>query len=118
MYSSVIPAPSGTPIIPWEPALLPFDKWMHFIGYATLSLLLAYAIIDWDVPHHHQALLVLITIVTYGVGIEAIQLHLPYRSFSLSDIYANTLGAIIVLPWYAVRPYFEFHQRNTESDSH
>ena len=40
----------------------------------------------------------------FGLGIEIIQAHLPYREFSLADLAADAAGiAIGLFPWPGIR---------------
>jgi VanZ family protein len=107
-YASIITVPPETPVDAWKPTLLPLDKWRHFVAYAVLGGALAYAITDWEYSTLTQALIVFIIIVIYGVGIEFGQTLTPDRYFSVGDAYANALGAVLVMPWYILRPYFRF----------
>jgi VanZ family protein len=51
---------------------------------------------------------VLVTTVLYGVGIEYGQSLVPERYSSAGDAYANAFGAVLVVPWYALRPHVAF----------
>jgi VanZ family protein len=102
-YTSVLTTPPPEPVVPGKPDLLPLDKWRHFLAYAALGGSLAYATTDWNRDTRQLVLLVVGVTVLYGVGIEYWQSFIPNRYFSLGDAYANALGAVLVLPWYAVR---------------
>ena len=65
----------------------------------------AYATADWNRRTRHLATAVLVTTALYGVGIEFGQSLVPARQVSVADAYANAFGALLVAPWYAVRPY-------------
>lgn len=104
-YTSIITVPPEPPV---EPVFYPLDKWLHFVAYAALGGALAYAIADWTLQNRYQALLVFVTIVVYGVGIEVGQAFIPYRYFSVGDAYANALGAVLIMPWFLIRPYLDF----------
>ncbi|MFB6228318.1 MAG: VanZ family protein [Halobacteriales archaeon] len=76
--------------------------------YAVFGGALAYATADWSVKRRYVAAFVIGTVVIYGVGIEFGQSLVPERYFSVGDAYANALGAVLISPWYLVRPYVEF----------
>jgi VanZ family protein len=83
------------------------DQWQHFAAYGTLGVTVAYALEDWDRGRWQRALVVVGGAVLYGLGIECTQYFLPERVFDLRDIVANTLGALLVLPWYLLCPTVE-----------
>ena len=101
---SIIVAPPEEPFVD-PPAFLALDKWRHFLAYAAFGGSLAYATADWEWPRWLLAVLVVGLAVGYGLGIEAIQGTLPDRYFGLGDATANAFGGLLVLPWFAVRPY-------------
>jgi len=86
------------------PALGPFgafglDKWLHALAYAGLAGTLASALAPGRSPALTAALAGLLA-VGYGVGIEFVQAPLAERSFSVADMAANGLGAVLaVLGW-------------------
>jgi VanZ family protein len=94
--------------IDFVPELVPLDKWRHFVAYAGFGATLAYASVDWNRRRRVVAAFVLGATVVFGVGIESWQAFLPERSFTVGDAYANALGAVLVAPWYLVRPYVRF----------
>lgn len=102
-YGSVLTNPPGTPLETVKPALIPLDKWYHLLGYAGFGGALAYATADWATDWRALAVGVIALTVAYGIGIEVVQSVLPARDFSIGDAYANALGAVVVLPWYALR---------------
>lgn len=107
-YTSILTAPPDTVLDAGRPDLVPLDKWRHFLAYATFGGALAYATADWTVERRYAAAFVLGTTIAYGVGIEVGQLLLADRDFSVMDAYANALGAVLISPWYLVRPYVAF----------
>lgn len=66
---------------------------LHFLAYFGLAgaLLLYYH--DTTVGH----LEAVATAAGFGIGVELIQLQMPYRAFSTVDILLNTAGASVVL---------------------
>ena len=102
-YTSILTAPPGTPVDTLKPDLLPLDKWRHFLAYAAFGGSLAYATTDWQVDRRALVAGVLGLTIAYGVGLEFWQSALPGRYYSIGDAYANALGAVLVLPWYALR---------------
>lgn len=104
---SVVTAPPADPVVE-PPALVPLDKWRHFLAYAAFAASLAYATAEWEWPTRRLALFVLGVTIAYGVGIEAWQASLPRRYASLGDAYANALGAVLASPWYLVRSRVSF----------
>jgi len=106
-YTSILTSPP--PIVdPAKPELLPLDKWRHFVAYAVFGGTLAYASVGWDLETRHAATFVLGTTVTYGIGIEFGQGLVPGRYLSVGDAYANALGAVLISPWYLLRPHVRF----------
>lgn len=74
----------------------------HATAYAALTLSLAYAVADRDLPTARKALLVFTTAMAYGVAMEFGQLFRPARTAALADVAANAVGAAIALQWYAL----------------
>jgi VanZ family protein len=99
---SVLTVPPEQPILE-PPALVPLDKWRHFLAYTAFGWSLAYATTDWDWTPSRLAVLVFGVTVTYGVGIELLQAPLADRYFSVGDAYANALGGVLALSWFVVR---------------
>lgn len=104
-YLSILTVPPETPVVPGRPAIVPLDKWRHFLAYAAFGGALAYATTEWSWRRRRLAALVVGTTVLYGIGIEAGQAFLPERYFALGDAWANAVGGLLVLPWFLVRPY-------------
>lgn len=104
LYASVITVPPETPVDTLSPGFVALDKWQHFVAYGTIGYALAYAIDHWDVSRRQAALFVVGVTVLYGLGIESVQYFLSYRAFDVNDLLANSIGAALVLPWFAVRP--------------
>ena len=68
--------------------LVPSDKLMHFIMYLILGYLthLAY-------PFKKQ---LLASCILFGLLMEILQYFIPYRSFEIMDLIANTTGIILI----------------------
>jgi len=107
-YASILAVPPETVVDPWQPTLVPLDKWRHFLAYAAIGYALAYAVADWDLPGRRVAVFVIGVTVCYGIGIEIGQSTVPQRYFSLGDAYANALGGVLVVPYYLVRRHLQF----------
>ncbi|MDZ7746885.1 MAG: VanZ family protein [Halobacteriales archaeon] len=84
-------APSGGPL---------WDKYLHFVAYAGLGAMVAYATLER--PLAERVIIVLATAGLYGVAIELAQGVLPTRYFSVGDMTANVLGAALSLTWLLV----------------
>jgi VanZ family protein len=107
-YTSILTVPPETAVDAAKPEPLPLDKWRHFVAYAAFGGALAYASADWSVERRYVAAFVIVGTIAYGVGIEFGQSFVPERYFSVGDAYANALGAVLISPWYLIRPYVEF----------
>ncbi len=70
-----------------------FDKVLHLIGFLILAILLLLTFEHYKLGNKYIS----VFLVALGIGIliEAIQLGIPGREFSISDILANILGIII-----------------------
>lgn len=96
----IIPIPTVESIqhLDWLP--VPIDKIVHFSFYFILAAL----IIRW---FHFQAIsrtvvafssvITMVITLAYGMLIEFIQLHIPYRSGDWNDVAVNTLGSAIAI---------------------
>ena len=71
---------------------LPTDKIVHFVLYGMTSIFLFRYFIKKATPGRVFFTAVALASV-YGAAMEVLQYFLPYRSFSLADMAANTLGA-------------------------
>jgi VanZ family protein len=73
------------------------DKVVHLLGYATLAVLLARALVG-GLPARLSlatAALAVGLAVAYGAAIEVRQAFLDARSAELADAYANAAGACV-----------------------
>ena len=66
------------------------DKVSHFLAFYALALLA-----DFSFPKKGFGLFKIVPLLTYGIGLEVIQYHLPFRMFSLFDIAADSIGLIM-----------------------
>jgi VanZ family protein len=66
------------------------DKLVHLIGFCMLALLA-----DISYPGANYALCKAVPLTIYGLLIEIIQLYLPYRTFSLFDLFADSAGLLL-----------------------
>lgn len=74
----------------WMPPL-PNDKYLHFAGYAVLSIFVAL------LANSIQALFVSLTgLILAGILIECLQHFIPGRQFCWRDILANTAGVCLI----------------------
>ncbi|WP_084802625.1 VanZ family protein [Halorientalis sp. IM1011] len=101
---SVADPPAGG-LAPTGPlGLVAVDKWLHVLGYAALTLLIAYAV--WPSTTRWLALAGALAL-GYGVVIEVVQAFVPSRSFSVADLGANvvgiTLAAALLWAWHRRR---------------
>lgn len=105
-YKSILTTPSRIP----STGLTPLDKWLHFLVYAALGAVLAYALVERDITRRRRILLVLLVTGSYGMGMEVGQAVLPARYFGFDDLGANTVGALSSLLWFAAEPRLTFVQ--------
>ena len=66
------------------------DKVMHFVAYGLFAVLGCLSTNSRKV-----ALVLLMSIVSYGAVLELLQGQLAYRDASFADFIANTLGVIV-----------------------
>ena len=111
LYYSIEAGP-GTQTFQTGPlGLFPYADWLHFLAYACLAVMLAYALHDSRLSEWQVFLLVFVCVVGYGVTIELLQSRLPSRTFAVGDIGVNALGAAVaVLCWRGLVRYVRFYQ--------
>ncbi len=74
------------------------DKVNHLIAFLELTILTR---LSWP---GLRAIWFAPALLGFGLGIEIIQAHLPYREFSLADLAADAAGiAIGLFPWPGIR---------------
>ncbi|MFT6388068.1 MAG: VanZ family protein [Cellvibrionaceae bacterium] len=66
------------------------DLVMHFLAYMVLMCSGLFAF-----PHRMYTAKLFSVFLTYSIFIECIQYFLPYRSFALLDIFANSAGLLV-----------------------
>lgn len=86
---SVIPIPGS---VPQEGGGVPTNVLFHFLGYATMAMVLAFASLTRGLRFRPIAIGLLGANV-YGALIECLQHPIPYRSFSYLDVLVNGAGA-------------------------
>jgi VanZ family protein len=67
------------------------DLLMHFTGYAVAGISISFARPQW--PFWQRA----VFLITYSFAIEIVQYFNPPRTFSLTDMLANTGGVLLGL---------------------
>jgi VanZ family protein len=76
-----------------------FDKVLHFFGFVILIILLLLTFEYYNLSNKYVA----VFLIALGIGIliEAVQLGIPGREFSLLDIAADVIGIVAgsVLVW-------------------
>jgi VanZ family protein len=77
-----------------------WDKYLHFLAYAALATILAYATVHWRDHQYRRAGIVIFVAVGYGLLMELVQGPLPSRRFSAVDALVNGLGALMVSVWF------------------
>lgn len=70
------------------PKDLPWDKALHFIGYAGLAFLARFG------SNKHPSWQIVIGCIVFSLGIEFIQQFIPNRGFEWPDLLANSLGVM------------------------
>lgn len=85
---------------------------MHFIAYFIAALLCYYGFIRNGISF---ILLSAFSVFLFGVVLEIVQLYLPYRTFNIRDIVANTSGIILFILLWAI--YTHFLKRKQSADN-
>ena len=117
LYYSIEAGP-GTQTFQTGPfGLFPYADWLHFLAYACLAVMLAYALHDSRLSEWQVFLLVFVCVVGYGVTIELLQSRLPSRTFAVGDMGVNAVGAAVaVLCWRGLVRYVMFYQAARPAD--
>lgn len=91
--------------------LVPMSQYGHFVAYAGLAGLLAYALADSHWSDRRVLAVVFLVAVGYGFGLEAIQRLLPYRRFEVGDLVVNAAGtALAVVLWRLLLARVRFYR--------
>ena len=78
----------------------------HLMAYFVLAILLFFVLKEYNIKHTY---LVAISIAFfYGFGMEAIQVILPWRNFSIYDSMSNLLGSFGI---FILKPYYRFRNK-------
>lgn len=111
LYYSIQAGP-GTQTYQTGPlGLFPYADWLHFLAYACLAVMLAYALHDSRLPEWQVFVLVFGCAVGYGVTIELMQSRLPSRTFAFGDMGVNATGAAVaVVCWRVLVRYVRFYR--------
>lgn len=106
LVASVLP-PAGVedPMGPF--GLLGLDKYVHALAYAGFAGIVAYALVDG--PIERALLVAFATAVLFGLGVELVQMPIPYRTGGAADFVANAVGATLAVSgWWGTRGYVRF----------
>lgn len=87
-----------------------WDKQLHFVAYAGLTVAAAYATAVWRRTAPRRAVVVLLAVLGYGLGIELIQGTLPGRDYSAVDLLANAIGVVLGSVWFVVERYVAYRR--------
>jgi VanZ family protein len=98
---SIVPLPSSVTTV-GPLGLFPVRRYLHLLAYAGFALVLGYALADS--PRPDWQVLAIVFLVAFGVGaaMELLQLALPRRHSSVSDVLANAAGAAITVGLWRV----------------
>lgn len=97
LYFSVITTPSA------PSGAGPFwDKKLHFLAYGGLTLAYAYATAQYRHRPVRRAVGVLGIVILFGVFVEVLQGIVPVRQFSIGDLLANSIGALLASVWFFI----------------
>ena len=84
----------------YPPALSVSDKLNHVAAFLALAFLT-----DFSFPKIRNILRKTWPLLVYGVGIEIVQIFLPFRHFSLLDVLADAAGLLV----YSLCSYIYLH---------
>lgn len=85
-----------------------WDKKLHLAAYAGLGYSLAYASVEERKWGTRRVAAVVLVAVAFGAAMELLQGLLPTRYFGAYDLLADAIGALLVLPWFALESRFDF----------
>jgi len=89
---SLIPVPKGVNMVS--------DKTIHFFFYLITSMIVYLSISNEKFVRSLS--ITVISVLFYGIFLEVLQSLVPYRTFSIYDIIANTLGIVTYIVFYVV----------------
>lgn len=98
--AGTVSAPSGAGSL--------WDKRLHLIAYAGLTLSLGYATVEY---RRHRMLRVLGVIgfaLVVGAGIEFAQSYIATRQASSLDMIANAIGVLLASLWFLIEPHIRY----------
>ncbi len=97
---SLIPVPKEAAVVS--------DKTAHFLFYLATSMVVFLAI--RSERFLRSLFITVVAVLFYGILLELLQALVPYRTFSMNDILANTLGiltySVFYMLYYAVKKRF------------
>lgn len=108
--SVVRPPASGGPILgPF--GLVSQTVWLHAIAYATIAMLIAYALQSGGRPTWPVLGVAFVLATVFGMGIELVQSRLAYRTFEVADMLVNAGGAALaVVVWRLLAARVRFYR--------
>lgn len=117
LYYSIQAGP-GTQTFQTGPlGIFPYSDWLHFLAYACLAVMLAYALHDSRLPEWQVVVLVGVCAIGYGVTIEVMQSRLPSRTFAVADMGVNAVGAAVAVAcWRLLARYVRFYRATRIAD--
>jgi VanZ family protein len=117
LYYSIQSGP-GTQTFQTGPlGIFPYSDWLHFLAYACLAVMLAYALHDSRLPNWQVFVLVVVCAIGYGITIELLQSRLPSRTFAVEDMGVNAVGAgVAVVCWRLLVRYVRFYRATRIAD--
>jgi VanZ family protein len=103
-YSGIIFYVSSVPNLKAPLPSAHFDKVWHMLEYLPLGVLLSRALIHTQVATDRRILyfFALLICIFYGISDEFHQAYVPGRSAVLSDVAADSLGALIGIYFYSL----------------
>ncbi|SDY32431.1 VanZ family protein [Halopenitus persicus] len=117
LYYSVF-APPGSGTIEMGPfGIIPYSTWLHFLAYVGLGGWVGYALSDRSTSIRRRTLATFLTTWGYGVAIEVVQWPLPERTFALTDMGVNALGALVAaIVWIGLLRIARFYRLSSLDD--
>lgn len=111
LYYSVF-TPPGSGVVRTGPfGVLAYGTWLHGLAYAGLAVTLAYALQDRPWRNRTVLVVVFVSAVAYGGGIELLQSTLAKRTAAFDDLLVNAVGtAVAVVCWRIVTRRVRFYR--------